>query len=282
MIINKTMIEQEKQIALKEEEKRIEGNISKINHRIAVFSGKGGVGKTTVSVNLAFCFQMKGFSTGILDADITGPNVAKVLGINDELIILNKSIIPFQKDNIKMISIAGLIKPGQPVIWRGPMRSKVINQFLADVDWGELDYLIADLPPGTGDEILTIAQKMRPDYALIVTTPQEVSVIDAERAITMAKKLEIPFIGVIENMSGFICPFCKNKIDLFASGGGKKLAEDYDVQFLGSIPIDINARIFSDKGKSIILEKPDCEVTKSFKSIADLIEEHYSESIIEN
>ena len=276
------MNEQEKQIALKEEEKRIEGNISKINHRIAVFSGKGGVGKTTVSVNLAFCFQMEGFSTGILDADITGPNVAKVLGINDELIILNKSIIPFQKDNIKMISIAGLIKPGQPVIWRGPMRSKVINQFLADVDWGELDYLIADLPPGTGDEILTIAQKMRPDYALIVTTPQEVSVIDAERAITMAKKLEIPFIGVIENMSGFICPFCKNKIDLFASGGGKKLAEDYDVQFLGSIPIDINARIFSDKGKSIILEKPDCEVTKSFKSIADLIEEHYSESIIEN
>ena len=276
------MNEQEKQIALKEEEKRIEGNISKINHRIAVFSGKGGVGKTTVSVNLAFCFQMEGFSTGILDADITGPNVAKVLGINDELIILNKSIIPFQKDNIKMISIAGLIQPGQPVIWRGPMRSKVINQFLADVDWGELDYLIADLPPGTGDEILTIAQKMRPDYALIVTTPQEVSVIDAERAITMAKKLEIPFIGVIENMSGFICPFCKNKIDLFASGGGKKLAEDYDVQFLGSIPIDINARIFGDKGKSIILEKPDCEVTKSFKSIADLIEEHYSESIIEN
>jgi ATP-binding protein involved in chromosome partitioning len=261
------MIEQEKQIALKEEEKRIEGNISKINHRIAVFSGKGGVGKTTVSVNLAFCFQMEGFSTGILDADITGPNVAKVLGINDELIILNKSIIPFQKDNIKMISIAGLIKPGQPVIWRGPMRSKVINQFLADVDWGELDYLIADLPPGTGDEILTIAQKMKPDYALIVTTPQEVSVIDAERAITMAKKLEIPFIGVIENMSGFICPFCKNKIDLFAAGGGKKLAEDYDVQFLGSIPIDINARIFSDKGKSIILEKPDCEVTKSFKSM---------------
>ena len=217
------MNEQEKQIALKEKEKRIEGNISKINHRIAVFSGKGGVGKTTVSVNLAFCFQMEGFSTGILDADITGPNVAKVLGINDELIILNKSIIPFQKDNIKMISIAGLIKPGQPVIWRGPMRSKVINQFLADVDWGELDYLIADLPPGTGDEILTIAQKMKPDYAIIVTTPQEVSVIDAERAITMAKKLEIPFIGVIENMSGFICPFCKNKIDLFASGGGKKL-----------------------------------------------------------
>jgi len=276
------MNEQEKQKFFKEEEKRIEENVSKINHRIAVFSGKGGVGKTTVSVNLAFCFQMEGFSTAILDADITGPNVAKMLGINDELIVMNNSIIPFQKYGLKMISIAGFLKPGQPVIWRGPMRSKMINQFLADVDWGELDFLIADLPPGTGDEILTIAQKMKPDYAVIVTTPQEVSVIDAERAINMARKLEIPFIGIIENMSGFICPICKNKIDLFGSGGGKKLADDYGAQFLGSIPIDIDARIFSDKGKSIILEKPNCEVTKSFKSIVNLIEEHYQESMIKN
>jgi len=276
------MSEQEKQKFFKEEEKRIEENVSKINHRIAVFSGKGGVGKTTVSVNLAFCFQMEGFSTAILDADITGPNVAKMLDINDELIVMNNSIIPFQKYGLKMISIAGFLKPGQPVIWRGPMRSKMINQFLADVDWGELDFLIADLPPGTGDEILTIAQKMKPDYAVIVTTPQEVSVIDAERAINMARKLEIPFIGIIENMSGFICPTCKNKIDLFGSGGGKKLADDYGAQFLGSIPIDIDARIFSDKGKSIILEKPNCEVTKAFKSIVNLIEEHYQESMIKN
>jgi len=276
------MNEQEKQKFFEEEEKRIAENVSKINHRIAVFSGKGGVGKTTVSVNLAFCFQMEGFSTAILDADITGPNVAKMLGINDELIVMNNSIIPFQKYGLKMISIAGFLKPGQPVIWRGPMRSKMINQFLADVDWGELDFLIADLPPGTGDEILTIAQKMKPDYAVIVTTPQEVSVIDAERAINMARKLEIPFIGIIENMSGFICPICKNKIDLFGSGGGKKLADDYGAQFLGSIPIDIDARIFSDKGKSIILEKPNCEVTKAFKSIVNLIEEHYQESMIKN
>jgi len=276
------MNEQEKQKFFEEEEKRIAENVSKINHRIAVFSGKGGVGKTTVSVNLAFCFQMEGFSTAILDADITGPNVAKMLGINDELIVMNNSIIPFQKYGLKMISIAGFLKPGQPVIWRGPMRSKMINQFLADVDWGELDFLIADLPPGTGDEILTIAQKMKPDYAVIVTTPQEVSVIDAERAINMARKLEIPFIGIIENMSGFICPICKNKNDLFGSGGGKKLADDYGAQFLGSIPIDIDARIFSDKGKSIILEKPNCEVTKAFKSIVNLIEEHYQESMIKN
>lgn len=267
----------EKNTLLKEEEKRIEETVTKIKHRIAVFSGKGGVGKTTVSVNLAFCFQNESFSTGILDADITGPNAAKMLGIKDELIILNQSIIPFEKNGVKMVSIAGLIQPGQPVIWRGPLRSKLINQFLADVAWGNLDFLIADLPPGTGDEILTISQKMKPDYAVIVTTPQEVSVIDAERAINMAKKLEIPFIGIVENMSGFICPLCKNKIDLFDSGGGKKLADEYNVQFLGSIPIDIDVRILSDKGKPIVCEKPELEVSNSLKSIVSKIAEHFKE-----
>ncbi|MFO7525289.1 MAG: P-loop NTPase, partial [Ignavibacteriaceae bacterium] len=165
-----------------EVEKRITETVSKIKNRIAVFSGKGGVGKTTVSVNLAYAFQSEGFSTGILDADITGPNVPKMLNVNSQLIFLNEKIIPFEKYGAKMISMAGVIEHGQPLIWRGPMRSKVINQFLADVDWGELDYLIADLPPGTGDEILTIAQQMKPEYAVIVTTPQEVSIIDAERA----------------------------------------------------------------------------------------------------
>ena len=260
--------------SLTEEEKRISETVSKIKHRIAVFSGKGGVGKTTVSVNLAYAFQSEGFSTGILDADITGPNVAKMLGIDSDLIVLDSRIIPFEKYGAKMISIASLIKGGQPIIWRGPLRSKMINQFLADVEWGELDYLIADLPPGTGDEILTIGQQMKPDYAIIVTTPQEVSVIDAERAINMAKKLETPFIGVVENMAGFTCPYCKNKIDLFGSGGGKKLADDCGVSFLGSIPINIEARVLSDEGKLIVLEKPEYEIANAFKKITDLIRVH--------
>ena len=257
-----------------DEQKRISETVSKIKHRIAVFSGKGGVGKTTVSVNLAYAFQLEGYSTGILDADITVPNVAKMLNVNGEIIFLDEKIVPFEKYDAKMISMASMLPLGQPLIWRGPIRSKVINQFLADVDWGELDYLIADLPPGTGDEILTIAQEMKPDYAVIVTTPQEVSVMDAERAINMARKLEIPFIGVVENMSGFVCPHCGAVSEIFGAGGGEKLAADYGVDFLGSIPIDIDARILSDKGKPIVLEKQNCEVSLVFKSIASFVIAH--------
>ncbi|OGU31216.1 MAG: hypothetical protein A2057_07310 [Ignavibacteria bacterium GWA2_35_9] len=275
------MNQQDKQKTFDEEEKRISETVSKINHRIAVFSGKGGVGKTTVSVNLAYAFQLEGFSTGILDADITGPNVAKMLNVDSELIFLNEKIIPFEKYGAKMISMASLIKSGQPIIWRGPMRSKVLNQFLADVEWGELDYLIADLPPGTGDEILTISQQMKPDYAVIVTTPQEISVMDAERAINMAKQLKIPFIGVVENMAGFVCPHCSAVLNIFGEGGGRKLADDNGVPFLGSIPIDIDARILGDKGKPIVLEKPNCEVTQTFKSIVNLIVEHYQKELQE-
>jgi Mrp family chromosome partitioning ATPase len=275
------MNQQDNKKSFEEEEKRIEETVSKIKHRIAVFSGKGGVGKTTVSVNIAYALQLEGFATGILDADITGPNVAKMLGVNSQLIFLNEKIIPFEKYGAKMISMASMLKDGQPLIWRGPLRSKVINQFLADVDWGELDYLIADLPPGTGDEILSIAQQMKPDCAVIVTTPQEVSVIDAERAVNMAKELKIPFIGIVENMAGFVCPHCSAIVEIFGAGGGEKLANDSNIPFLGSIPIDIDTRILSDKGKPVVLEKQDCEVAKAFKSIVNLIKENYYDELQE-
>jgi ATP-binding protein involved in chromosome partitioning len=180
-------------------------------------------------------------------------------------------MLPFEKHGVKMISMAGLLKKGQPLIWRGPVRSKVIHQFLADVEWGELDYMIADLPPGTGDEILSIGQQMKPDYAVIVTTPQEVSVMDAERAVTMAQELQIPLIGIVENMSGLLCPHCGKEIDIFGKGGGRGLAQDHSATFLGSIPIDMDVRILSDKGSPIVTEKKDSEVAKSFRSIVERI-----------
>jgi ATP-binding protein involved in chromosome partitioning len=262
-----------------EEQKRIEHTISQIEHRIAVFSGKGGVGKSTVAVNLAYMLQKEEKSVGILDADITGPNVLKMLDIREEAVVLDEKIIPFEKYGAKVISVASMIKAGQPVIWRGPMRSKMIQQFLADVEWGKLDYLIADLPPGTGDEILTVTQRMKPDYAVIVTTPQEVSVIDAERALNMAKKMEVPFIGVVENMAGFVCPHCSKVINIFGEGGGKKLAADCGVPFLGSIPLNLHARIYGDHGMPIVLKDEDSEILEVFKSIASNIEFHYQESL---
>jgi ATP-binding protein involved in chromosome partitioning len=265
------MNETAQQKAMEEEAQRISETVAQITHRIAVFSGKGGVGKTTVSVNLAFGFQMQGLSTGILDADVTGPNVPKMLGIDDHPIVLNDRMLPFEKQGVKMISIAGLLKKGQPLIWRGPMRSKVINQFLADVEWGPLDYMIADLPPGTGDEILSIGQQMKPDYAVIVTTPQEVSVMDAERAVQMARELSIPGIGIIENMSGLICPHCGKDIDMFGKGGGQRLADEFGVQLLGSIPIDIDVRILGDAGSPFVLEKQDTAVAQAYRSIVTAI-----------
>jgi ATP-binding protein involved in chromosome partitioning len=265
------MDQHHKQKAFEEEQKRISETVSKIKHRIAVFSGKGGVGKTTVAVNLAYGFHTKGFSTGILDADITGPNVPKMLGVDEDPIVLNDQMLPYEKNGVKMISMAGLLKKGQPLIWRGPMRSKVINQFLADVLWEELDYLIADLPPGTGDEILSIAQQMKPDYAVIVTTPQQVSIIDAERSVNMARELKIPRIGIVENMSTLLCPHCRKEIGLFGKGGGKELAEEMSIQFLGSIPMDTDICALSDNGTPFILEKPDSEPSKACRSIVALI-----------
>jgi Mrp family chromosome partitioning ATPase len=254
------------------ENNKISANMHKVKHRIVVFSGKGGVGKTTVSVNLAYGLSVIGKTTGILDADVTGPNVPKMLGLHSVPDISNDRIYPEEHQGVKVISLANLVPSGQPVIWRGPMRSKLLNQFLGDVEWGYLDYLIADLPPGTGDEIITMTQKMEPDLAIIVTTPQELSLIDSSKAINMAKKINIPHIGIIENMSGFLCPKCGYIIDLFGQGGGKNQAKEMGVSFFGSLPINIETRIQADKGKPIILDNPNTDISIAIMDIIERIQ----------
>jgi Mrp family chromosome partitioning ATPase len=261
------MITQEQKEQIDLENKKIADNISHIKHCIVVFSGKGGVGKTTVSVNIAYGLQTEGYETGILDADITGPNVPKMTGLKGDVHTQEGKIIPQISHGVKVISMANLLPANEAVLWRGPMRSKMINEFLGNVNWQDLDYLIADLPPGTGDEILTMVQNMKPDMAIVVTTPQEVSLIDSARAITMAQKMNIPHIALIENMSGFICPECGHRIDLFGSGGGKRQAEEMNIDFLGAIPINLEARELADAGKSILIENREADISKEIYQI---------------
>ena len=263
--------EQMRQIELQNE--RITENLLNVKHKIVVFSGKGGVGKTTVSVNLAHALQLSEKTVGILDADVTGPNVPKMLGIREDRPILSNYITPIRSNGLKCVSLASLISPTQAVVWRGPMRSKLITQFLGDVDWGKLDYLVADLPPGTGDEIMTITQQMKPDMAIIVTTPQELSLIDSVRAINMAKDIKIPNIGLIENMSGLKCPDCGHHLDLFGVGGGQKQAKKLGITFLGTLPINIKNRKLADKGKSIILEDKEADISVATMEIVKKIDQ---------
>ena len=239
-----------------EQEKRLGERMLKIKYKFVVISGKGGVGKTTVAVNLAYGLTSKGSRVGILDVDIHGPNVAKMLGIEgrrltgSELGIEPIEVLP----GIKAVSLALLLESkDQPVIWRGPLKMITIKQFLADVNWGELDYLIIDSPPGTGDEPLSVCQLIpNINGAVIVTTPQEVAILDSRKSILFAKELKVPVIGVIENMSGFVCPHCQKEIDLFGTGGGEESAYDLKVPFLGRIPIEPEMVKSGDSGKPFL------------------------------
>jgi ATP-binding protein involved in chromosome partitioning len=206
----------------------------------------------------------------LLDADITGPNVPKMTGADSSPTVLEDSnqMIPQIKDGLSIISIEPMVPNDAPVIWRGPLRSGAIRQFLADVLWGELDFLVADLPPGTGDEVLTAVQEMHPDMAVVVTTPQELSLVDCRRAVNMAKKMEIPTIGVVENMAGLICPHCGNEIDLFGTGGGEDMAKRMKVDFLGRIPMELNNRLAGDQGKPVVLHNPESRTSEAFARIA--------------
>lgn len=225
---------------------------------IAVSSGKGGVGKSTVAVNLAIALAQEGARVGLLDADILGPNVPMMMGVDKMPPPQNRKMIPPEKFGVKMISMAFLVKADQPLVWRGPMLHSAIRQLLTDVNWGELDYLVVDLPPGTGDAQLTLAQLLPLTGALVVTQPMQVAAADALRGLKTFEKLQVPIIGVIENMSG----------DFFGTGAGETLATNYDTDYLGSVPLDANVRKGGDSGEPIVVSHPDSEAAQAIKQIA--------------
>jgi ATP-binding protein involved in chromosome partitioning len=259
-----------------EDKASINENMARIAHKIIVLSGKGGVGKSTVAVNLAVSLAEKKFKTGLLDIDIHGPSVPKLLGIDGGQVMgaRNGKMTPVEyNEYLKVISIGFLLQDNDTaVIWRGPMKYTVIKQFLADVDWGDLDYLIVDSPPGTGDEPLSICQLIEnADGAVVVTTPQDVALIDVRKSVNFCKQLNMPVIGVIENMSGFTCPHCGKETDIFKNGGGEKMAGDMDVPFLGSIPIEHQIAASGDSGKPFH-NVSEHNTTTAQKKLASIVE----------
>jgi len=256
-----------------EQEKRLRARMDKVKHKIAVISGKGGVGKSTVTVNLAaaFALQKNVKNVGILDADIHGPSIPKIIGLEGQRLQVGPpGIFPAAGPlGIKVVSMEFLLPDEKaPVIWRGPLKMTAIRQFMSDIVWGDLDFLLIDLPPGTGDEPLSVAQLLpEMDGVVIVTIPSEVSQIVVKKAVTFARKLGLPIIGIVENMSGFVCPKCGTKIDIFKSGGGQKISEELGVPFLGSIPLDQKVCEDSDKGRPFIIEHKDSPASKVFMKI---------------
>ena len=263
-----------------EQEQKLKLKLSKIKHKIAIISGKGGVGKSTVTANLAMAFAMQGHKdkVGVLDADIHGPCIPKMLGLKGQTLVGGPGGMLFPvtgKLGIKVVSMDFVLPNDEaPVIWRGPLKMRVIQQFLSDVTWGELDYLFVDLPPGTGDESLSVMQLIPDmDGVVIVTMPSEVSQAVVKKAVTFAKQMKVPIIGIVENMSGFVCPDCGAKINIFKSGGGKKIADDSSVPLLGSIPIDPNICNDSDAGLAFIVENKNSPASKVFTEIVKKIDQ---------
>ncbi len=257
-----------------EQDASVKESLGKIKHKFLVMSGKGGVGKTSVSVNLAIALAKKGFKVGIMDVDIHGPDVPRMLGLKGMLGMSgNKKLAPISySKNLKAVSIESLSpNKDDAIIWRGPLKYSAIKQFICDVDWGDLDYLIIDSPPGTGDEPLTIAQTIQDARAIIVTTPQEVSLADVRKSINFCKTVKMEIFGLIENMSGFICPHCGKTLDLFGSGGGERTAVAAGIKFLGKIPFDKNVVLCGDSGTSFQEQYTDSRATKAFADIVDKI-----------
>ncbi len=238
-----------------------------VKNTIAVASGKGGVGKSTVAVNLAVSLAMDGAKVGLVDADVYGPSIPLMFGINGRPKVSNNKLSPLEKYGVKIMSIGFLVDPMQAVIWRGPMASGAVKQFMADVTWGELDYLVFDLPPGTGDIQLTLVQTIPLTGAVIVTTPQDVALADARKGLVMFNKVNVPVFGIVENMSYYICTHCGQRENIFDSGGGKRTATELDVPFLGEIPINTGIRIGGDQGDPLVHSQPNSPHAQTIRQI---------------
>jgi ATP-binding protein involved in chromosome partitioning len=257
-----------------------------VQNVIAVGSGKGGVGKTTVAVNLAVALGKLGYKVGLLDADIYGPNVPLMMGVNRQPDVLGENrIAPLTNHGVKVISV-GFISPGdRPLVWRGPMLHSIIKQFLQQVEWGELDFLIVDLPPGTGDVVISLFQTVPLTGAIVVSTPSDVSLQDARKAIEMFRGVKVDVFGVVENMSTFLCPHCQHEIDIFSKGGVERTAKQFGVPYLGSVELDPDVRRGGDSGLPAVLGGEDSPHAKSFftfaRQIAQSAAEHKTESVIE-
>ncbi len=252
-------------------QERIASNLAAIKHKILVMSGKGGVGKSSTAANLAVTLAQQGATVGLMDIDLHGPSIPTILGWEGQHPPVNEAgMVPLQRGNLKMMSIGFLLESqDDALIWRGPAKAGVIQQFIKDVQWGELDYLIVDCPPGTGDEPLTIAQMLGDGCgAVLVTTPQQVALVDVRKSVTFCRKLEMPVYGIIENMSGFVCPHCNKTTDIFKKGGGQKMAADMQVPFLGQIPMDPRMVEAGDDGKPMIESYPDSPTAKKLAEIA--------------
>ncbi|HJR88610.1 MAG TPA: Mrp/NBP35 family ATP-binding protein, partial [Aeromicrobium sp.] len=227
-----------------------------VKNIVAVASGKGGVGKSTVSVNLAVALAQAGATVGLLDADITGPNIPLMLGVDGQPTASpNNKITPLERYGVKTISIQFFVPEGQPIVWRGPLVGGAIQQFLRDVDWGELDYLVIDLPPGTSDAQLTLAQAVPISGALLVTTPQDVALLDVAKALAMFRRLSVPVMGIVENMSAFVCPHCGEETEIFGRGGGHRFAQRNELEYFGGVPIDVKVRQGGDAGVPAVAQR---------------------------
>jgi ATP-binding protein involved in chromosome partitioning len=252
--------------------------IAGVSNLIAVGSGKGGVGKTTVAVNLAIALARLGYRTGLLDADVYGPNVPLMMGTNQTPGAIGERIQPLDQYGVKLMSM-GFLNPGdKPLVWRGPMLHSVIQQFLRGVDWGELDYLVIDLPPGTGDVQLSLIQTAPVTGAVIVTTPSDVSLEDARKAVHMFQQVRVPLLGIVENMSYLQCPHCSERIDVFSTGGGRRTASEMHVNFLGALPLDPRVRIGGDTGHPVATFGPEDLAAKDYYELAALVVMHAREA----